>query len=87
MVVTKNINFTVWDVVAQDKIPPLWRRYFENTHGHIFVVDSSSDKERLVEARDVPHTMLNEARPEHLCNLSRGTLGGNRLALQQHRKR
>src|ERR1043165_10208569 len=36
----KNINFTVWDVGGQDKIRPLWRHYYANTHGVIYVVDS-----------------------------------------------
>jgi len=41
----KNISFTVWDVGGQDKIRPLWRHYYQNTQGIIFVVDSN-DKER-----------------------------------------
>ena len=41
----KNISFTVWDVGGQDKIPPLWRHYFQNTQGLIFLVDSN-DRER-----------------------------------------
>eukprot|EP01083_Nonionella_stella_P083548 231061_1 len=42
----KNINFTVWDVGGQDKIRPLWRHYYKNTQGVIFVVDSN-DRERI----------------------------------------
>jgi len=42
----KNISFTVWDVGGQDKIRPLWRHYYQNTQGVIFVVDSA-DKDRL----------------------------------------
>merc|ERR1719281_2296555 len=42
----KNISFTVWDVGGQDKIRPLWRHYYQNTQGIIFVVDSN-DKERV----------------------------------------
>ena len=34
----KNISFTVWDVGGQDKIRPLWRHYYQNTQGLIFVV-------------------------------------------------
>lgn len=45
----KNISFTVWDVGGQDKIRPLWRHYYQNTQGIIFVVDSN-DKERIDEA-------------------------------------
>eukprot|EP01083_Nonionella_stella_P084271 233238_1 len=42
----KNIGFTVWDVGGQDKIRPLWRHYYKNTQGVIFVVDSN-DRERI----------------------------------------
>jgi len=55
----KNISFTVWDVGGQDKIRPLWRHYFQNTQGLIFVVDSN-DRERISEAREELGRMLNE---------------------------
>jgi len=58
----KNISFTVWDVGGQDKIRPLWRHYFQNTQGLIFVVDSN-DRERIDGdngARDELHRMLAE---------------------------
>jgi len=55
----KNISFTVWDVGGQDKIRPLWRHYFQNTQGLIFVIDSN-DRERIGEARDELNKMLNE---------------------------
>ncbi|XP_030956704.1 ADP-ribosylation factor-like isoform X2 [Quercus lobata] len=62
----KNISFIVWDVGGQDKscivhvqIRPLWRHYFQNTEGLIFVVDSN-DRDHVVEARDELHRMLNE---------------------------
>jgi ADP-ribosylation factor protein 1 len=55
----KNINFTVWDVGGQDKIRPLWRHYFQNTQGLIFVVDSN-DRERVSEARDELNRMCDE---------------------------
>ena len=55
----KNISFTVWDVGGQDKIRPLWRHYFQNTEGLIFVVDSN-DRERIAEARDELNRMLAE---------------------------
>merc|ERR1712053_40026 len=42
----KNISFTVWDVGGQDKIRPLWRHYYQNTQGIIFVIDSN-DKDRI----------------------------------------
>uniref|UniRef100_A0A7R9YEE3 ADP-ribosylation factor n=1 Tax=Pinguiococcus pyrenoidosus TaxID=172671 RepID=A0A7R9YEE3_9STRA len=55
----KNISFTVWDVGGQDKIRPLWRHYYQNTQGLIFVVDSN-DRDRVEAARDEMHRMLNE---------------------------
>lgn len=56
----KKISFTVWDVGGQDKIRPLWRHYFQNTQGLIFVVDSN-DGERMNEARDELMRMLSES--------------------------
>jgi len=55
----KNISFTVWDVGGQDKIRPLWRHYFQNTQGLIFVVDSN-DRERVTEAKEELGRMLGE---------------------------
>jgi len=62
----KNINFTVWDVGGQDKIRPLWRHYYQNTQGVIFVVDSN-DRERVDDsaqcensAKEELHRMLGE---------------------------
>uniref|UniRef100_A0A1A9WQB5 ADP-ribosylation factor n=1 Tax=Glossina brevipalpis TaxID=37001 RepID=A0A1A9WQB5_9MUSC len=55
----KNICFTVWDVGGQDKIRPLWRHYFQNTQGLIFVVDSN-DRDRIDEARKELENMLEE---------------------------
>ena len=47
----KNISFNVWDVGGQDKIRKLWRYYYQNTQGLIFVVDSS-DRDRIEDARE-----------------------------------
>ncbi|XP_061054326.1 ADP-ribosylation factor 4-like [Eubalaena glacialis] len=55
----KNICFTVWDVDGQGKIRPLWRHYFQNTQGLIFVVDSN-DRERIQEGREELQKMLQE---------------------------
>ena len=55
----KNISFTVWDVGGQDRIRSLWRHYYRNTEGVIFVVDSN-DRSRIGEAREVMQRMLNE---------------------------
>ncbi|KAM9845864.1 ADP-ribosylation factor 4 [Aulostomus maculatus] len=55
----KNICFTVWDVGGQDKIRPLWRHYFQNTQGLIFVVDSN-DRERIPESAEELNKMIQE---------------------------
>ncbi|XP_042065573.1 ADP-ribosylation factor 2-like [Salvia splendens] len=43
----------------RQSIRPLWRHYFQNTQGLIFVVDSY-DRDRVIEAKDELHRMLNE---------------------------
>merc|ERR1711904_118519 len=55
----KNISFTVWDVGGQDKIRKLWRFYYQNTQGLIFVIDSN-DRDRIEDAREELTKMLNE---------------------------
>lgn len=55
----KNIQFTVWDIGGQTKIRPLWRHYYPNTNGIIFVVDSN-DRDRIDVARDELHHLLNQ---------------------------
>merc|ERR1711879_815528 len=47
----KNIKFTVWDMGGQDKIRKLWRYYYQNTQGLIFVIDSN-DHGRIEDARE-----------------------------------
>jgi len=49
----------VWDVGGQDKIRPLWRHYYQNTQGIIFVVDSN-DRDRIPEAKGELDRMLAE---------------------------
>lgn len=53
----KNVTFTVWDVGGQDKIRPLWKHYFHNTEGLVYVVDSA-DKERFNEAKEELYWIL-----------------------------
>merc|ERR1719199_2456852 len=55
----KNINFTVWDVGGQDKIRKLWRYYYQNTQGLIFVVDSN-DRDRVEDAKEELAKILDE---------------------------
>ncbi|KAK2874792.1 hypothetical protein QQF64_003109 [Cirrhinus molitorella] len=55
----KNISFTVWDVGGQNLIRGLWRHYYQNTKGLIFVVDSS-DHDRIETAAEELNAMLAE---------------------------
>ncbi|KAJ7189510.1 hypothetical protein O6H91_Y532300 [Diphasiastrum complanatum] len=47
----KNVSFTVWDVGGQEKLRPLWKHYFTNTDGLIYVVDSL-DRDRISKAKN-----------------------------------
>jgi len=55
----KNVMFTVWDVGGQEKLRPLWRHYFNNTDGLIYVVDSL-DRERIEKARAEFQAIVND---------------------------
>ena len=55
----KNIKFTVWDVGGQTKMRSLWKQYFSNTQGLIFVVDSI-DRDRIDEAKEELQGLLIE---------------------------
>ena len=52
-------NLNIWDIGGQDRIRALWRHYYHNTQGLIFVVDSN-DIDRIDEARDELHKLLEE---------------------------
>ena len=79
----KNICFTVWDVGGQDKIRPLWRHYFQNTQGLIFVVDSN-DRERIGEAQEELQKMVGilciSYFSQHLFSAARGRVEGRYTA-------
>ncbi|CAH9136852.1 unnamed protein product [Cuscuta epithymum] len=55
----KNCIFTVWDVGGQEKLRPLWRHYFNNTDGLIYVVDSL-DRERIGNAKQEFQTIIGD---------------------------
>ena len=57
--VYKGINFTVWDVGGQDKIRVLWKHYYQNTDGIIYIVDSNGP-ERLEDSKEELKKMLAE---------------------------
>lgn len=62
----KNLLFNVFDIGGQDKIRPLWKYYFSNNNGIIFIVDST-DTERIDDntkefhsAKEELYKLLNE---------------------------
>ncbi len=55
----KGLNFTVWDVGGQDKIRVLWKHYYQNTDGLIFVVDSN-DEDRIKVSGEELKIILNK---------------------------
>mmetsp|Transcript_25999 Transcript_25999/g.32420 ORF Transcript_25999/g.32420 Transcript_25999/m.32420 type:complete len:181 (-) Transcript_25999:138-680(-) len=55
----KNLEFNCWDIGGQFKLRNLWRHYFDNTQGLIFVVDSN-DEERLAEGAQALHEVLSD---------------------------
>ncbi|CAK8576968.1 unnamed protein product [Lathyrus sativus] len=55
----KNVVFTVWDVGGQEKLRALWRHYFNNTDGLIYVVDSL-DRERIGKAKQEFQNIIND---------------------------
>ncbi|CAI8617120.1 unnamed protein product [Vicia faba] len=55
----KNVIFTVWDVGGQEKLRALWRHYFNNTDGLIYVVDSL-DRERIGKAKQEFQNIIND---------------------------
>ena len=55
----KNAEFTIWDIGGQEKIRPLWRHYYQDTKGLIYVVDSC-DVDRIEESAKELNKMLND---------------------------
>ena len=53
------MSVTAWDVGGRDKIRPLWRHYYQNTTGIVFVVDSN-DRERVTNAHEELQRTLRE---------------------------
>ncbi|RNE98218.1 ADP-ribosylation factor 1 [Trypanosoma rangeli] len=93
----KNLKFTMWDVGGQDVLRPLWRHYYQNTNGIIFVVDSN-DRERIGKARQELEKMLTEdelrnsillvfANKQDLPNAMSTTEVTEKLGLQSVRQR
>lgn len=44
------ITLSIWDVPVKERLKPLLKHYFPDTHGFIFVIDTS-DRQRIDEAK------------------------------------
>ena len=64
----KKLKFNVWDVGGQDKIRPMWKHYYQNVQGLIFVVDCT-DTERVSKAQEELRKMLEEEELKNACLL------------------
>jgi len=54
-----NCNYEIWEYGSADKGRVFWRHYYQNKDAIIFVVDCN-DRDRIQEARDELHRMLND---------------------------
>ncbi len=48
---SKSVSFTIWDVRGESRLSPLWRQYFVESKGVVFVVDSA-DPSTFCEAKE-----------------------------------
>ncbi|KAJ7210557.1 ADP-ribosylation factor family-domain-containing protein [Mycena pura] len=62
-------RLTIWEAGGQDKIRPLWRRYYWNALAFAFALDASAP-ERLPEAREELHRMCGEVNEHPLLILA-----------------
>jgi ADP-ribosylation factor 1/2 len=53
-----NIHFVVWDIGGGDKFRPLWKHYFRDSQGIVFVVDCE-DREIITDVWDDLKVMVN----------------------------
>ncbi|XP_037542822.1 ADP-ribosylation factor-like protein 6 isoform X2 [Nematolebias whitei] len=55
---SSSLSFTVFDMSGQSRYRSLWEHYYKESHAIIFVIDSS-DKLRMVVAKEELDTLLN----------------------------
>lgn len=63
-----NVNFNIWEVGGERKIRSLWRHYFTDAQGVIFVVDST-DRGRIDQAQAELFSILREKTMKHVLVL------------------
>ena len=55
----KRLSLNIWDVGGQDRLRPLWKHYYHNSNGLIFVVDCN-DVDRIDKAREELDMLIEE---------------------------
>lgn len=80
----KNTTFDFWDTGGQDKLRNLWRHYYEEVDGVLFVVDLT-DENRLSEAKDELHKAMRDIhlKGAFLCVLANKKDAENCMTLEQ----
>jgi small GTP-binding protein len=60
----KNIKFGVFDIGGQTRLRALWKNFYSNSHGVIFMVDSN-DRDRIRESAVELHNAIGHADLKH----------------------
>lgn len=56
------VTLSFWDLGGQQELQSLWDKYYEESHGLIYVVDAN-DRDRMVESKQIFESMIKN---EHL---------------------
>lgn len=54
-----NLKLQIWDLGGQNQLRPFWRLYYKDTHGIVFVIDST-DKQRIELCKNELVALLSE---------------------------
>ncbi|CAH0481503.1 unnamed protein product [Peronospora belbahrii] len=49
-----------WDLGGQERLRAIWNKYYSESHGIVFVIDSANDR-RFQEAKETLHAMLSNS--------------------------
>lgn len=80
----KNTTFDIWDTGGQDKLRNLWRHYYKEADGVLYVVDST-DEHRFAEAKDELQKAMRDLdlKGKFLCVLANKKDAENSLPLER----
>ena len=55
----KNQKSVIWDIGGQDILRPMWRHYYQNAEGIIYVADSSDKKREDIAGQEIVKMLAN----------------------------